>query len=80
MASFWLTVSICSSVWLPHVLAWFSKSIHAFVCICSGKGPGPKALQGPCTKVRDSLEQLHEDGTHPQQTEPGQGQDGGPGV
>lgn len=84
MASFWLTVSICPSAWLLEVLARFSKSTHVFlfvsVCMCSGKGPCPKALQGPCTEVRDSGQGLHEDGTHPQQAEPGQGKDGGPGV
>lgn len=33
MASFWLTVSICSSAWLLEVLAWFSKSTPCDVSV-----------------------------------------------
>lgn len=64
----------------PNPPVWRHCSPFVSVCACPGKRPGPKALQGPRTEVWDSGQRLHEDGAHPQQTEPGQGKDGGPGV
>lgn len=77
----------CSSSQLCEVTSWFTLYVKQLiwncvfrVCCSLGKGSGSKAFQGLSSTVWASLKWIHTDGTHPKQGEPGQSQDGRPGV